>query len=195
LIFASGKDRRDPGKTCHTNFSLARDGEFLALVHPDGRTIVDAFIPGYPGQVANVSYGRVAPEGTPGYFPVPTPGAANSQPPVQLGGAQVVINEIMYHPASGSTDEEFVELLNVSDGPVVLNGWRISGGIDVQLPNVTVPAGGTLVVAADPAVFESTYGAVSLLAGPWAGRLSNQGDTVTLRDSLDRVVDRVTYAD
>src|SRR5690606_10773915 len=45
LIFASGKDRRDPGKTCHTNFSLARDGEFLALVHPDGRTIVDAFIP------------------------------------------------------------------------------------------------------------------------------------------------------
>ncbi|MCU0781964.1 MAG: lamin tail domain-containing protein, partial [Akkermansiaceae bacterium] len=32
VLFASGKDRRDPGSELHTNFSLAADGEYLALV-------------------------------------------------------------------------------------------------------------------------------------------------------------------
>ena len=36
VVFASGKDRRDPGEELHTNFSLGRDGEYLALVRPDG---------------------------------------------------------------------------------------------------------------------------------------------------------------
>ena len=36
IVWASSKDRRDPAKPLHTNFKLDDDGEFLALVHPDG---------------------------------------------------------------------------------------------------------------------------------------------------------------
>ena len=43
LVFASGKDRDDPGGTLHTNFRLAGDGEFLGLVKPDGVTIAQDF--------------------------------------------------------------------------------------------------------------------------------------------------------
>lgn len=57
LVFASGKDRSDPTKTLHTNFRLTGDGEYLALVKPDGRTIVQSFDP-YPAQFQDQSYGQ-----------------------------------------------------------------------------------------------------------------------------------------
>lgn len=57
IVFASGKDRRTPGEPLHTDFSLSTEGEFLALVRPDGVTIASAFSPLYPVQVKGVSYG------------------------------------------------------------------------------------------------------------------------------------------
>ncbi|KPK37636.1 MAG: hypothetical protein AMJ65_14130, partial [Phycisphaerae bacterium SG8_4] len=38
VVFASGKDRRDP--VLHTNFKLRGGGEYLGLVRPDGHTVV-----------------------------------------------------------------------------------------------------------------------------------------------------------
>ncbi|MFT5121665.1 MAG: hypothetical protein ACI97B_000290 [Verrucomicrobiales bacterium] len=55
LVFASGKDRVDPGAELHTNFKLNTGGEFLALVDVDGQTILHAYHP--PPQVADVSFG------------------------------------------------------------------------------------------------------------------------------------------
>ncbi|HON07166.1 MAG TPA: discoidin domain-containing protein, partial [Verrucomicrobiota bacterium] len=57
VIFASGKNRTSDIKHLHTNFQLDGSGEFLALVMPDGTTIVDGFIPSYPPQKEDVSYG------------------------------------------------------------------------------------------------------------------------------------------
>ncbi|HEY0457310.1 MAG TPA: lamin tail domain-containing protein, partial [Verrucomicrobiae bacterium] len=57
IVFASGKDRRVAGAPLHTNFKLGSDGEYLALVQPDGTTIASAFSPKFPAQVADVSYG------------------------------------------------------------------------------------------------------------------------------------------
>ncbi len=57
IVFASQKDRRVPGHELHTNFKLSRSGEYLALVRPDGQTVVSAFEPMYPIQVPDVSYG------------------------------------------------------------------------------------------------------------------------------------------
>lgn len=57
IVFASGKNRVDPRQELHTGFSLSADGESLALVTPDGRTVVSAFGPEYPKQVADVSFG------------------------------------------------------------------------------------------------------------------------------------------
>ena len=57
IVWASAKDRRDPAKPLHTNFKLDDDGEFLALVHPDGVTIAHQFAPVFPPQAPDVSYG------------------------------------------------------------------------------------------------------------------------------------------
>jgi hypothetical protein len=57
VVFASGKDRRTPGRPLHTNFKLDAAGEYLALVEPDGKTIACEFAPKFPTQVPNVSYG------------------------------------------------------------------------------------------------------------------------------------------
>ena len=59
VVFASGKDRRDPLGILHTNFKLSGDGEYLGLVRPDGRTIVSEFFPSYPKQAPDVSYGPI----------------------------------------------------------------------------------------------------------------------------------------
>ena len=56
VVFASGKDRRDPAGQLHTNFALQTGGESVALVEPDGRTIVSAYRD-YPPQLADISYG------------------------------------------------------------------------------------------------------------------------------------------
>ncbi|HEX8312058.1 MAG TPA: chitobiase/beta-hexosaminidase C-terminal domain-containing protein, partial [Chthoniobacteraceae bacterium] len=57
VVFASGNNRRVAGQTLHTNFSLAADGEYLALVRPDGVTVTTEFAPSYPPQFSNISYG------------------------------------------------------------------------------------------------------------------------------------------
>jgi hypothetical protein len=59
LVFASGKDRAVAGQELHTNFSLDNDGEYLALVKPDGTTIADSYNP-YPAQDPDISYGKGA---------------------------------------------------------------------------------------------------------------------------------------
>jgi hypothetical protein len=79
VVFASGKNRTDPLGRLHTNFQLASEGEYLALVAPDGVTVVQAFDPAYPAQFADESFGLggagPVPEWT--FFPKPTPGAPN----------------------------------------------------------------------------------------------------------------------
>ena len=57
IVFASGKNRRTAGAPLHTNFRLGGDGEYLALVAPDGTNVVSAYAPAFPEQVAGVSYG------------------------------------------------------------------------------------------------------------------------------------------
>lgn len=57
VVFASSKNRTVAGQPLHTNFSLSADGEFLALVHPDGATVASQFSPLFPSQYPNISYG------------------------------------------------------------------------------------------------------------------------------------------
>ncbi len=75
IVFASGKDRSTAGAPLHTNFRLSPNGEYLALVQPDGVTIASEFTPTYPLQYPGVSFGL---GGGLVYFLNPTPGAANN---------------------------------------------------------------------------------------------------------------------
>ena len=62
IVFASNKDR-DVGEL-HTDFRLGDDaGGYLALVDPDGQTVVSEFV-SYPEQFEDFSYGRAQSGGT-----------------------------------------------------------------------------------------------------------------------------------
>ena len=50
VVFASNRDRHTPGLPLHTNFKLGAEGEYLALVRPDG-VIATQFSAPYPPQM------------------------------------------------------------------------------------------------------------------------------------------------
>ncbi len=107
----------------------------------------------------------------------------------------IVINEIMYHPGSEDSAEEYIELQNIGNVALNLFGWRITKGVDFTFPDVTVPPDGFLVVAADTAAFEAAYGALPNVIGNWTGRLSNGGELIRLRDAANNLGDEVEYSD
>ncbi len=107
----------------------------------------------------------------------------------------LIISEIMFHPASDNDAQEYIELYNVGAGPLPLQGWKLTSGVDFEFPAVIIPAGGYLIVAADPPVFEATYGAGPIVTGPWKGRLSNSGERIRLEDALGNEADDITYSD
>ena len=132
-----------------------------------------------------------------------------------VAGAQVVINEIQYHPvekphfdANGisifsdtgqpadiSSDvHEFVELQNTGASAVDLTGWTLTGGIAFTFPaGTTIAAGGFRVIARNPSRLATVYpGIPTAVLGPFTGTLSNNGDTVTLLHG-DVAVDSVSY--
>ncbi len=86
LVFASGENRRDPGRELHTNFKLSENGEYLALVKPDG-SVAHAYAPSYPPQITDVSYGlaqststvTVSSETAPVRYRLPVDGSAGLQ--------------------------------------------------------------------------------------------------------------------
>ena len=82
LIFASGKNRRPTnGDELHTNFSLSANGEYLALVSPDGTTVLSEFgtsTTDYPSQKGNISYGFFGDPLQVGFLLNPTPDESNA---------------------------------------------------------------------------------------------------------------------
>lgn len=57
VVWASGQDQRSPDEPLHTNFSLKKEGEYLALTEPDGITVASEYKPIFPRQYSNISYG------------------------------------------------------------------------------------------------------------------------------------------
>ena len=71
----------------------------------------------------------------------------------------VVINELMYHPASHLASEEYIELHNRGATNVSLAGWALTGGVDFIFPsNAIINASGYLVVAAQRTTFLAKFG-------------------------------------
>ena len=112
--------------------------------------------------------------------------------------ADVVINEIMYHPSSELTSEEYIELYNPGAGAVDLSGWKFSNGVQFTFPAATsIPAGGYLVATANPAAFHAKYPAVVNYVSTafWVGQLSNSSNRIQLDDSTGTKRDEVKYTD
>ena len=101
-----------------------------------------------------------------------------------LCSAQVVINEIMYHPYAPwptTNDTEYVELHNAGTSTVDLSGWRFDNGIDYSFPQGTqLTPGGFLVVCQDVSAFTNAYPSVTNCLASYQGRLDDGGERVTL---------------
>ena len=120
----------------------------------------------------------------------------------------MIINEILADPPSdlsgdsngdglrSATDDEFVELVNVSNDTVDLSGLTLS---DAYSARFTFPAGTALAPGqavlvfggGDVATFKS-FGNTLVFASKGLG-LSNAGDKVTLRDATGRSVNEVEF--
>jgi len=117
----------------------------------------------------------------------------------ELPQGRVIINEIMYNPAVPNAS--FIELLNTSTASTFdLSNWRLDGADFTFPPGTLIAPGGFVVVAKDRATFAATYGISLLLAGEFAGRLKNSGETLRLIQPgptavEDIVIDEVAYSD
>ncbi len=89
--------------------------------------------------------------------------------------------------------EEYIELYNGSTNATNLHGWRFTKGIDFTFTNVTLPANGYLVVAANSNSFRSKYPGITNMVGGWTGTLRNNGEKIQLEDSEGTVIDTVHY--
>ncbi len=104
-----------------------------------------------------------------------------------------VFNELMYHPADSTP--EWVELHNQLAADLDLSNWQLSGAVDYTFPAGTIlPGRGYLVVSADPAMLQAATGFDQSL-GPFAGKLSNSGESLRLLSNNQRVMDRLDYRD
>jgi hypothetical protein len=206
---------------CMVPFALSENGETLYLQSASGGILTGySESEKFDASKTGVSMGRyLKSTGTYNFvfLETPTPGSANSYPLV----GPVVINEIMYHP-DGVDDAEYVELLNISSGPVtlydsnenVMEAWRFTDdpdnpGIDFRFPTdspVTLNAGEYLLLVKDSTLFSSKYTApAGVQIFSWgSGQLDNAGEKVQLSKpgDLDSQgtrywirVDRVVYSD
>lgn len=122
IVFASGNDMTDPGGNPHTNFRLANQGEYLAVIMPDGVTVADELAPTYPEQFSDISYGRPGGGGSPVFFETPTPGSANGS------GSPGVVKDTNFSFDRGFYDAPF-DLVISSDTVGATIRYTLDGSI------------------------------------------------------------------
>jgi len=109
----------------------------------------------------------------------------------------LVISEIMYNSASTDT-LEFVEVYNNTASTINLGGLYFDDAFDFTFPVYALPAGEFAVVALDTASINDVFTVNHLfqMDNPSAfGNLTNSSENVVLRNTLNQVVDSVTYDD
>ncbi len=170
------------GRPDGLEFGLSAFQGWVGLIGPDGAVIDQA---PYDSQSGDGSRGRI-PDGssTFGELPIPTPDLSNITPPAELTQAVNLleglrITEVQYNPAGGS-DAEYLELRNVGPEILDLEGVSIDGAVEYTFGALTLSPGERIIVAADLAVFDATYGASRPVVGPFSGKLSNGGEEIVV---------------
>lgn len=102
--------------------------------------------------------------------------------------SSVVINEIAWAGSADGSNDEWIELYNVTNSPVDLSGWYIEDDVEAvyMIESGTVPAHGYFLI-------EDTQEAVSTYQAQVVTGLSlaNAGDSLVLKNKTGVVVDSV----
>ncbi len=108
----------------------------------------------------------------------------------------VVINELMVdpNPVVGLPDFEYLELYNLTENAIDLNGWTLLVGTSEKVfEGGSIPARGYLIVAKESAEVE--LGNYGLFYGFSSFSLTNSGQLVVLSNQVGEEVNRVEYTD
>jgi hypothetical protein len=109
--------------------------------------------------------------------------------------ADVIINEVMYHPPEDRDDLQFIELHNPGSQPVALRGWSFRKGIKFTFPEATLAPGGFAVVCRDEKAFGRKYGTNIPVLGSFTGQLKHGGERLELTDAAGAVAEAFKFAD
>ena len=216
------EDDFNPSPGVPPSFAFSSTGDEAFLYSANGAGELTGYHHGYVFEASDtgVSFGRHIDSQNREHFVAMaaltlTPGAANSAPRV----GPVVISEIHYHPSQKlegiayveAFEDEFIELQNITGAEVSLydvnnpfNTWQLRGGADFNFaPGTTIPANGRmLLVSFNPdnnpnatSSFRARHGLPPsvLLAGPFDGRLGNEGEDIRLRRPDTPVGQEVPY--
>jgi hypothetical protein len=120
---------------------------------------------------------------------------ASTSSDVNFAAELIAWNELTPELPFRQSPEEWVELFNRGSNAVSLSGWRLDEGIDFHFgTNDSIPPGGYLVVAKDPAALLAKFPGIPVV-GPYDNKLSHSGERVVLRDAADNPADSVQYYD
>ncbi|MGA0844900.1 MAG: lamin tail domain-containing protein [Luteolibacter sp.] len=120
-------------------------------------------------------------------------------PEAQSSSLALNFEDIDYNPASLDQDDEYIQLRNPNPEDLDISGWQLTGGVDfVFAPGTVVPGGQSIFVSPSQANFRSrelspSGGEGHFVVGPYAGHLSNFGESLTLLDGQGSVIASTTY--
>jgi hypothetical protein len=209
-----------------TDYQLLRLGEIIApedatSARIQGYTYVNTAGPAQPALFDDFSFVATSPQTTtpqpspttittptrqpsPTSHPpsvTPTATATATATPTALAAGAVVVNEVVYDPATpgGDPNDEWVELHNTTASPVDIGGWRLADNVSADtLPAFELPPRGFLVVATSDTfrtLFPAYGGLLIVLASPIGNGLANTGDVVSLWHADGRLIDGMSYGD
>lgn len=167
-------------------FKLSTDLDQIVLTDTDG-SLLDNVI--YGPQIEGLSEGKIVGSDSYQKFIVPTPGVEQpvkgSDEYLEYERLLEIYNslriiEIMYNPLGGS-EYEFIELQNVGDETLNLNGISFVKGIEYTFDEILLSPKESVVLASNLNAFTSRYGEVNHLIDEYAGRLNNGGEELILQ--------------
>lgn len=133
----------------------------------------------------------------------------------QLLAGDLRITELNFNPHpsmvqfgerdADADDYEFIEVANVGDAPLQLEDFAITQGVEFTFDRQIIQPGERLLIVQDPREFTFRYGSSPTFArgngggnqdpGEYSGSLRNSGETITLVDGADRVIQEFTFHD
>ncbi len=105
----------------------------------------------------------------------------------------IVISEIMYNIPGAGNEFDFIEITNIGDAAVNLEGYNFSMGVDFTFPAMMIQPGEYMLLVENASAFNATFGTSAI---SWtSGGLSDAGEDITLLDADGELVDMVIYND
>ena len=105
----------------------------------------------------------------------------------------IVISEIMYNIPGVSNDFDFIEITNIGDAAVNLEGYTFALGVEFTFPAMMIQPGEYMLLVENASAFNATFGTNAI---SWTtGGLSDAGENITLLDAAGELVDMVNYND